>query len=217
MMNFYEQTIGNAQKYNETAAKLALNVSRRVVQVLDEKDQGEASDSLRIVVAKLVEDDQKMNNNRVTFRALKTQLSKLDSKDWPDVEQEFKRLQEENNNNNNFDAADHKWTKEFVKIFEDADEDSEDLGGDDELSMTQVEVNTVCPITRTEMRRPVKNLNCGHVYDKGSIDELLKQGSRARTITRCPVVGCPNKNAIQPDRLVVDNATKRALIKKKKN
>ena len=28
--------------------------------------------------------------------------------------------------------------KEFVKIFEDADEDSEDLGGDDELSMTQV-------------------------------------------------------------------------------
>ena len=140
MMNFYEQTIGNAQKYNETAAKLALNVSRRVVQVLDEKDQGEASDSLRIVVAKLVEDDQKMNNNRVTFRALKTQLSKLDSKDWPDVEQEFKRLQEENNNNNNFDAADHKWTKEFVKIFEDADEDSEDLGGDDELSMTQVRV-----------------------------------------------------------------------------
>merc|ERR1719300_1731603 len=169
-------------------------------------------------MGKLVEDDQKMSNNMATFRSLKTQLSKLDCSDWPDIEQEFKKLQcQEENNNNNKNAAADKWMKEFVKIFEDADEDSEDLGGDDELSMTQVEVNTVCPITRTEMRRPVKNLNCGHVYDKGSIDELLKQGSKARTITRCPVVGCPNKDPVQRDRLVVDNATKRALIKKRKN
>ena len=89
-------------------------------------------------MGKLVEDDQKMSNNMATFRSLKTQLSKLDCSDWPDIEQEFKKLQEENNNNNKNAAADHKWMKEFVKIFEDADEDSEDLGGDDELSMTQV-------------------------------------------------------------------------------
>jgi len=94
MMNFIEQSIGNAQKYNEAAAKLALNVSRRVVQVLDEKEQGDASDTLRTVMGKLVEDDQKMSNNMATFRSLKTQLSKLDCSDWPDIEQEFKKLQE---------------------------------------------------------------------------------------------------------------------------
>ena len=53
--------------------------------------------------------------------------------------------------------------------------------------MTQVEINTVCSISRKEIVKPVKNILCGHKYDKHSIEALLKQNP----ICRCPLVGCP--------------------------
>ena len=49
--------------------------------------------------------------------------------------------------------------------------------------MTQTEINTVCPISKLEMKKPVRNSACGHVYDKASIEHILRQ----RPGSICPV------------------------------
>ena len=79
--------------------------------------------------------------------------------------------------------------------------------------MTQTEINTVCPISKLEMKKPVRNSACGHVYDKASIEHILRQ----RPGSICPVVGCPDRMPILKDQLKEDKATKRAIAKKRNN
>lgn len=140
--------------------------------------------------------------------------------DWPkDLEAEFTKIKAEASNNNVVEVAKHPWMSELNKIF--AGKDVEMPDGDEELEMTQVEVNTICPISRKEMRRPMKNQDCGHVYDKASIEALLSQSSQAsrgwgRTaITKCPVVGCRSQEPITMAKLREDKETKRAIERNK--
>ena len=63
------------------------------------------------------------------------------------------------------------------------------------------------------MKEPVKNPVCGHVYDKASIETILRQ----RPGSLCPVVGCPSKRAVLKDQLREDKATKRAIARKRNN
>ena len=77
--------------------------------------------------------------------------------------------------------------------------------------MTQVEINTVCSFSRKEMLKPVKNILCGHMYDRHSIEALLKQN----LICRCLVVGCPGKRAVVRSNQREDKETKRAITVKR--
>ena len=81
---------------------------------------------------------------------------------------------------------------------------------DDELEMTRVERNTVCPISRKEMVKPVKNIICGHVYDKQSMESLLKQNP----MCRCPAVGCPSLRSVVRRNLEEDKEMKKFIAGK---
>ena len=83
-------------------------------------------------------------------------------------------------------------------------------------------MNTICPISRKEMRRPMKNPDCGHIYDKGSIEALINQSSQASMdawgrppVTRCPVVGCRSQQPVTMANLREDRETKRAIERNK--
>ena len=112
----------------------------------------------------------------------------------------------------------HPWMKDFDKVMSSHDQaegedDEAAVGGDDDMEVRR-EVQTICPITRKEMVRPVKNSACGHVYDREGIDALMRQ---SHGNTRCPVVGCRNQGLIRPIDLQDDKATKRAIAARKNN
>ena len=100
--------------------------------------------------------------------------------------------------------------KEFLRLTD--SNNPEDVEVDEDLMVTS-EVQTICPITRKEMERPVKNLACGHVYDRAGIEGLMSQNAA----TRCPVVGCRNQAIVKQHNLQEDKATKKAIANKKKN
>ncbi|XP_022221450.2 E3 SUMO-protein ligase NSE2-like [Drosophila obscura] len=50
------------------------------------------------------------------------------------------------------------------------------------------------------MTEPVRNKMCGHIYDRGSVNAMIKDNLSVR----CPVSGCANKHYIQPSHLVDD-------------
>merc|ERR1719318_211105 len=141
-------------------------------------------------------------------------LGKVSGGDWPDVEEEYRQLVK-SKKGNMVVVEKHNWWKELEEALHVSEmmDNSQVDSGDDELEMTQVEINTVCPISRKEMVKPVKNILCGHVYDKHSLESLLKQNP----ICRCPVVGCPSKRAVVRSNLQEDKETKRAIeIKRSK-
>ena len=192
------------------------NAIRRAVQELQGEELGEASDMLRNITAGYVEDMRELENSQRALSKLKDKLAKLNPSEWPDIEEEYKKVKAAQlKDKTSKDDADHPWMKQLSNIFENKDSDQLD-SGDDELAMTQAEVNTICPISRTEMSRPVRNTACGHVYDRQSIEALLAQSQKNHRQTYCPVVGCPNQQAVRRDQLKDDQATKKAIAKKRK-
>ena len=64
---------------------------------------------------------------------------------------------------------------------------------------------------QTEMKQPVRNVHCGHTYDKAAIEEHIKRmGHRAK----CPIVGCPQ--VVKAQHLEIDRALARELKKRHK-
>ena len=199
----------------EGGAKLTLGVCRRVMEELEGAEQGEATDTLRNIVEGYVMDSQEQEVNNNVLRTLKNKLAGMEMTDWPDdIEEEFNRMKRENTNNNvQKNVQDHPWIKELGSILNNEEDEPQTEDIDDDLAMTQTEINTVCPISKVEMKKPVRNSACGHVYDKASIEHILRQ----RPGSICPVVGCPNKMSVQRDQLKEDKATKRAIAKKRNN
>lgn len=92
-------------------------------------------------------------------------------------------------------------------------------------------MTVIDPITKKRITDPVRNTACGHVYDRESIQHLLKASKRTKLVSRlpipasvlaensrivfifyrCPVVGCRNKNFVNPANLQTDIITKNYL------
>ena len=200
-----------------------MKVCKKIVQNLEGGELGDATDTMRNVMANYVEQSREHFTNSASLKSLKENLANIDPLEWPDVDQEFLKLRrQEENNNEAGPVEDHKWMQEMNKII--ANEEEEDGTNDDDgedVCMTQVEVNTICPISRKEMVQPMKNKACGHVYDKTSIEAIVTQANSLYPpqITYCPVIGCPSRErrqAVRLDNLEVDRETKLAIARKRK-
>ncbi|KAL7745197.1 hypothetical protein ACLKA6_008248 [Drosophila palustris] len=64
------------------------------------------------------------------------------------------------------------------------------------------------PWTKGLMLNPVRNIKCGHHYDRDSVMSVIKSNMSVR----CPVVGCASKNYIQPNHLQADVALQQKII-----
>lgn len=94
---------------------------------------------------------------------------------------------------------------EFVE--EEADDDLMTISNDEERI-------PIDPFSKTEIRNPVKNKTCGHVYDGDQLRKVL-EGRGANQRQRCPIVGCSNR-AVTLEDCAVDHKTK-ALIQRLRN
>ncbi|XP_058067086.1 E3 SUMO-protein ligase NSE2-like [Anopheles bellator] len=85
--------------------------------------------------------------------------------------------------------------------------DQQEADEDDDLIIENDDSNMIDPITKRPLEVPVRNRQCNHVYEKDVIEDMLKKNAN----TRCPVVGCPEPNFIQPKLLVVDRNLQQKL------
>jgi len=178
---------------------------------LSQEEQGDMVDSLRNVVENYIDSWERSQHNQRLLQEMKKTLSKQEVTDWPeDLEAEFKKLQRQNEGKLKIDVKSHQWMKDFEKLATSNNIEEETEADDDDLVVSS-EVQTICPITRREMVRPVKNLACGHVYDREGIEALMSQNAA----TRCPVVGCRDQAIVKKINLQEDKATKRAIANKK--
>ncbi|XP_035020144.2 E3 SUMO-protein ligase NSE2 [Hippoglossus stenolepis] len=87
---------------------------------------------------------------------------------------------------------------------------------DDDIAVTQSQVNFTCPLTQVEMVNPVKNKKCNHLYDEAAILGLIKTRHSQKKKCRCPVVGCGNSDVKESD-LILDQILKRKIQSQKRH
>ncbi|KOX80070.1 E3 SUMO-protein ligase NSE2 [Melipona quadrifasciata] len=80
---------------------------------------------------------------------------------------------------------------------------------DAELQLVGGYINVIDPISKKRIVDPVKNIICGHTYDRQSIIQILKINKK----TRCPVVGCKSTEFVTLKHLRTDVVTKAYLEK----
>ena len=112
----------------------------------------------------------------------------------------------------------HRWYREFcVKVLGKdlpAPVSGEGEGEEEEIQMgvggAGAARSLICPLTRSELVKPMKNLNCGHVYSHGALVEYMKKTRKAAgQSVRCPVAGCEQE--IQVSNLIEDTETEREI------
>ncbi|KAM4633224.1 E3 SUMO-protein ligase NSE2 [Polymixia lowei] len=86
---------------------------------------------------------------------------------------------------------------------------------DEDIAVTQSQVNFSCPLTQVEMVNPMKNKKCNHHYDEAAILSLIKARHNQKKKCRCPVVGCVNTDVKQAD-LIPDQMLRRMIQNQKR-
>lgn len=132
------------------------------------------------------------------------------------VEKCYEKFYEKRMNKNlNKQIEKHSLWARYRSNFEEIEEEDnrETVDEDSGLVSMDVFVPPTDPISKTLIRNPVRNNKCGHIYEKDTILVLIKKN------TRCPYIGCPNKQHITPANLIEDDKLKRQierhLLKKK--
>ncbi|PRP85329.1 hypothetical protein PROFUN_06931 [Planoprotostelium fungivorum] len=86
-------------------------------------------------------------------------------------------------------------------------------GEDDDLIITNDEIDINCPITKKQLVKPMRNMACGHHYEQSAIEEYLKSMRKHRQID-CPVAGCSktvSKTSLEYDKSMEREVKKRAM------
>ncbi|XP_077207639.1 E3 SUMO-protein ligase NSE2 isoform X2 [Paroedura picta] len=81
---------------------------------------------------------------------------------------------------------------------------------DEDLVVTQSQLNFICPITQVEMKKPVRNKNCGHSYEESAILGMIAHKENQKKKAFCPQIGCNNVEVKRSD-LVPNEVLKRAI------
>lgn len=58
------------------------------------------------------------------------------------------------------------------------------------ISLIQASERTTCPITTTEMKKPMRNVKCGHSYEKEAVEKHIQIWAKKGRPMRCPIAGC---------------------------
>nr|2YU4_A Chain A, E3 SUMO-protein ligase NSE2 [Homo sapiens] len=67
-----------------------------------------------------------------------------------------------------------------------------------------------CPITKEEMKKPVKNKVCGHTYEEDAIVRMIESRQKRKKKAYCPQIGCSHTDIRKSD-LIQDEALRRAI------
>ncbi|KAI1712115.1 zinc-finger of the MIZ type in nse subunit domain-containing protein [Ditylenchus destructor] len=67
---------------------------------------------------------------------------------------------------------------------------------DDDMEVMSITYSIKDPITKQDIKDPVKNTNCGHVYDRESVRAFIADCKNRKMLCQCPVRSCPNKKQL---------------------
>ncbi|KAI3415958.1 hypothetical protein GPALN_005519 [Globodera pallida] len=68
---------------------------------------------------------------------------------------------------------------------------------EDDMQFTENVLSAKDPITKRDIKDPVKNSICGHIYDRQAVQAFIEECRERRQLCQCPVQMCRNKKLLQ--------------------
>uniref|UniRef100_A0A8C8R7Y5 E3 SUMO-protein ligase NSE2 n=1 Tax=Pelusios castaneus TaxID=367368 RepID=A0A8C8R7Y5_9SAUR len=211
-------SLKNCQSYINTGMDIATNVALDLVQNYNDVEEINNMESVMLEYAAM---NRELNHYMQAVEDTVHQVKRDRPENIPDlkdvVREKFMTLESKNNDSDlrrnekyiHFMEQLKRMRKEFgFQSDTDANEAIEQI--DEDIQVTQSQMNFICPITQVEMQKPVRNKVCGHNYEEEAILKMIQRREHQKKKARCPKIGCSHLDVKKTD-LVADEALKRAI------
>ncbi|NXF02513.1 NSE2 ligase, partial [Smithornis capensis] len=210
-------SLKNSQSYINSGMDTATKIAFDLVESFNDEEDVNSMEKVMLEYAAM---DRDLKNYIRAFEEVVNQVKREKPETIPDLEklmkEKFNALESENSdadlqrNEKYMYFVDQlkEMKKQFRHISDNGNETIEQI--DEDIAVTRSQMNFICPITQMEMRRPVRNKVCGHIYEEEAILEIIQSRKQKKKKVRCPKMGCSHVDVKGSD-LVPDEALKRVI------
>ncbi|KFV63055.1 E3 SUMO-protein ligase NSE2, partial [Dryobates pubescens] len=210
-------SLKNCQSYINTGMDIATHVALDLVESFNDVEDVNTMENVMLEYAAM---DRELNHYMRAIEETVNQIKREKPENIPDlknlVKEKFTALESTNSDSDLQRNEKYMYFKDQLKemrkqwdIFcSDNDEAIEQI--DEDIAVTQSQMNFICPITQMEMKRPVRNKVCGHIYEEDAILKIIQNKKQQKKKVRCPKIGCSHSDVKESD-LMPDEALKRAI------
>ncbi|NXN91664.1 NSE2 ligase, partial [Rhinopomastus cyanomelas] len=205
-------SLKNCQSYINTGMDIATHVALDLVESFNDVED---VDSIEKVMLEYAAMDRELNHYMRAIEETVNQIKREKPENIPDlkclVKQKFTALESNNSDSDLQRNEKFMYFKDQLKEMKQQYNDNEAIEQiDEDIAVTQSQMNFICPITQMEMKRPVRNKVCGHSYEEDAILKIIQTRKQQKKKVRCPKIGCSHVDVKVSD-LVPDEALKRAI------
>ncbi|NXP18303.1 NSE2 ligase, partial [Scytalopus superciliaris] len=210
-------SLKSSQSYINSGMDIATKIAFDLVESFNDEEDVNSMEKVMLEYAAM---DRELNNYINAFEETVNQVKREKPENIPDLEKlvEEKLTAIESENSDSDLQSNEKYMyfmdqlKEMKKQFRHiSDNDNETIEQiDEDIAVTRSQMNFICPITQMEMKRPVRNKVCGHIYEEEAILEIIQSRKQKKKKVRCPKMGCSHVDVKGSD-LVPDEALKRVI------
>ncbi|XP_059671538.1 E3 SUMO-protein ligase NSE2 isoform X1 [Gavia stellata] len=210
-------SLKNCQSYINTGMDIATHVALDLVESFNDPEDVNSMENVMLEYAAM---DRELNHYMRAIEETVNQIKREKPENIPDlkylVKEKFTALESKNSDSDLQRNEKYMYFKDQLKemrkqFCRQSDNDNEAIEQiDEDIAVTQSQMNFICPITQMEMKRPVRNKICGHTYEEDAILKIIQTRKQQKKKVRCPKIGCSHADVKGSD-LVPDEALKRAI------
>ncbi|XP_071594474.1 E3 SUMO-protein ligase NSE2 [Heliangelus exortis] len=215
-------SLKNCQSYINTGMDIATHVAFDLVESFNDVEDVNSMEKVMLEYAAM---DRELNHYMKATEETVNQIKREKPENIPNlknlVKEKFTALENKNSDSDLQKNEKYMYFKDQLKEMRKqfcypSDNDNEAIEQiDEDIAVTQSQMNFICPITQMEMQKPVRNKVCGHTYEEDAILKIIQTRKQQKKEVRCPKIGCSHTKVKESD-LVPDEALKRAIDSQKK-
>ncbi|NXX87043.1 NSE2 ligase, partial [Urocolius indicus] len=210
-------SLKNCQAYIHTGMNITTHVAFDLVESFNDVEDVNSMEKIMLEYAAM---DRELSHYTKAIEETVHQIKREKPENIPDlqylVKEKFTALESKNSDSDlqqnekyaYFKDQLKEMKKQFCHQSNNGSEAIEEI--DEDIAVTQSQMNFICPITQMEMKRPVRNKVCGHTYEEDAILKIIENRKQQRKKVRCPKIGCSHADVKASD-LMPDEALKRAI------
>ncbi|XP_068789369.1 E3 SUMO-protein ligase NSE2 isoform X2 [Struthio camelus] len=211
-------SLKNCQSYINTGMDIATRVALDLVESLNDVEEVNSMENVMLEYAAM---DRELNHYMRAIEETVSQIKRDKPENIPDlkylVKEKFTALESKNSDSDLQRNEKYMYFKDQLKemrkqfCLQSNNNDNEGIEQiDEDIAVTQSQMNFICPITQMEMKKPVRNKVCGHTYEEDAILKIIQARKQQKKKVRCPKIGCSHADVKRSD-LLPDEALKRAI------
>ncbi|NXX87633.1 NSE2 ligase, partial [Centropus bengalensis] len=209
-------SLKDCQSYIDTGMSIATRVAFDLVESFNDAEDVNKMENVMLEYAAM---ERKLNHYITAVEETVNQVKQEKPEKIPDllklVEEKFTALESQNSDSDLQRNEKYVYFKDQLKDmrrqFRQSDNENDTIEQiDEDIAVTQSQMNFICSITQMQMKNPVRNKICGHTYEKDAILKIIQARKQKKKKVRCPKFGCSHADVKESD-LMLDEALKRVI------